>query len=251
MALDGQRQFVGRDAGPIIGHLDQGPARRGNFHASRIFAPASSAFSSSSFTTEAGRSTTSPAAICEATSGGRTRMGMPLLYPYNSAMRFTTFFFDLDETLYPSSSGLWVAIRERINALHASNAWAFPRTRLQLLREKYFPRIRDHAARPAGQPPVDMDEYLAFVHDVPLGSLSPSGPGTSCALERIRARKFIFTNADSAHANRVMKAVGLEGLCDGIIDVHAIAPYCKPMPEAFQLALKAAGDPVAHLRPAG
>ena len=37
-------------------------------------APASSAFSSSSFTTEAGRSTTSPAAIWLATWSGRMRM---------------------------------------------------------------------------------------------------------------------------------------------------------------------------------
>ena len=38
-------------------------------------APASSAFSISSFTTEAGRSITSPAAIRAATSGGSTRIG--------------------------------------------------------------------------------------------------------------------------------------------------------------------------------
>src|SRR5439155_1109388 len=44
------------------------PARR----TSMLRAPASSAFSTSSFTTEAGRSMTSPAAICAWTSGGRT-----------------------------------------------------------------------------------------------------------------------------------------------------------------------------------
>src|SRR5258707_874547 len=38
------------------------------------FAPASSAFSSSSFTTDAGRSTTSPAAMRLATASGRMRM---------------------------------------------------------------------------------------------------------------------------------------------------------------------------------
>src|SRR5579864_228547 len=39
-----------------------------------VFAPASSAFSSSSFTTDAGRSTTSPAAILFATDSGSMRM---------------------------------------------------------------------------------------------------------------------------------------------------------------------------------
>src|ERR1700752_3559043 len=43
-------------------------------------APASTAFSTSSLTTEAGRSTTSPAAICFARSGGR-RLILPPLNP--------------------------------------------------------------------------------------------------------------------------------------------------------------------------
>src|SRR5574341_190113 len=42
-------------------------------------APASSAFSTSSLTMEAGRSMTSPAAMRAATSGGRTRMGIGMM----------------------------------------------------------------------------------------------------------------------------------------------------------------------------
>ena len=30
-------------------------------------------------------------------------------------MRFTTLFFDLDDTLYPSKTGLWPAIKDRMN----------------------------------------------------------------------------------------------------------------------------------------
>ena len=42
-----------------------------------LVAPPSSAFSTSSFTTDAGRSTTSPAAMRAATSGAKTWMGTP------------------------------------------------------------------------------------------------------------------------------------------------------------------------------
>ncbi|MGA2489465.1 MAG: HAD-IA family hydrolase, partial [Anaerolineales bacterium] len=66
------------------------------------------------------------------------------------------------------------------------------------------------------------------------------------AIQGIPAQKFIFTNADANHARRVLEAVGLQGLFDGIIDVHAIAPFCKPMPEAFELALKVAGSLDPH-----
>jgi putative hydrolase of the HAD superfamily len=41
----------------------------------------------------------------------------------------------------------------------------------------------------------------------------------------------------------VLNALGLQGIFAGILDVHTIAPYCKPMPESFDLALKAAGSP--------
>ena len=49
-------------------------------------APASSAFSKSSFTTDAGRSMTSPAAMRAATSGGSTRMGGGRSGPVGSAL---------------------------------------------------------------------------------------------------------------------------------------------------------------------
>ena len=158
-------------------------------------------------------------------------------------MSFSTFFFDLDETLYPGSSGLWVAIRQRIDS-YLYERMGIPRDQLATLREKYFHDYGTTLRGLQANHSVDMDEYLAFVHNVPLDLYLQPDPELRAALERIRGRKFIFTNADSAHANRVIKAIGLEGLWDGIIDVHTIAPYCKP--EAFQLALRAAGDPKLH-----
>lgn len=157
-------------------------------------------------------------------------------------MRFTTFFFDLDETLYPSSTGLWQAMRARINA-YMHERLGFSPEQIEALREQYF---RDYGTTLRGlqaNHQVDMDDYLAFVHDVPLEQYLCPNPRLRAALESIRARKFIFTNADCAHAKRVTRALGLEGLFDGCIDVHAIAPYCKPMPEAFEKALAAAGNP--------
>jgi HAD superfamily hydrolase (TIGR01509 family) len=62
-------------------------------------------------------------------------------------------------------------------------------------------------------------------------------------IQSLSAHKYIFTNADNAHANRVISVLGLQGVFDGILDVHTIAPYCKPMPESFEMALKAAGSP--------
>ena len=160
-------------------------------------------------------------------------------------MPFSTFFFDLDETLYPSSSGLWTAIRERID-IFLLNRMGFSQDQLATVREKYFREYGTTLRGLQANYSVDTDKYLAFVHDIPLGDYLQPDPDLRTALECIKGRKFIFTNADSAHATRVIQAVGLEGLWDGIIDVHIMAPYCKPMPESFQLALQAAGNPKVH-----
>jgi putative hydrolase of the HAD superfamily len=157
-------------------------------------------------------------------------------------MRFTTFFFDLDETLYPSSTGLWTELRGRINAyMHERLGLSWEQ--IEAVREKYFQEYGTTLRGLQANYHVDMDDYLAYVHDVPLEAYLRPDPALRTALEGISARKFIFTNADCAHAARVTKALGLDGTFDGCIDVHVIAPYCKPMPGAFDLALKAAGGP--------
>jgi pyrimidine 5'-nucleotidase len=156
-------------------------------------------------------------------------------------MRFSTFFFDLDETLYPPSSGLWTAIRERINAF-MHERMGIPPEQIEVLREQYFREYGTTLRGLQANYKVDMDEYLAFVHNVPLEVYLQPNPELRGILEALAARKFIFTNADSLHANRVLDVLNLQGLFDGILDVHTITPYCKPMPESFELALQVAGS---------
>ena len=157
-------------------------------------------------------------------------------------MLFTTFFFDLDDTLYPPASGLWEAIGRRIT-LYMTERMGFPPEQVVSIREKYFREYGTTLRGLQAKHAVDMDDYLDFVHDVPLDHYIHPDPAVHAAIAGIPARKFVFTNADSNHARRVLDAVGLQGLFDGIIDVHSMAPFCKPMPEAFELALRAAGDP--------
>jgi pyrimidine 5'-nucleotidase len=157
-------------------------------------------------------------------------------------MHFSTLFFDLDDTLYPAGSGLWAEIRARINA-YMQDRLGLPPEEIEAMREKYFTEYGTTLRGLQAHYEVDVDEYLAYVHDVPLDRYIAPDPELRAALASIPIRKFIFTNADTAHADRVVKRLGLEGLFEGTVDVHAIAPYCKPMPGAFEQALKAAGGP--------
>jgi putative hydrolase of the HAD superfamily len=157
-------------------------------------------------------------------------------------MHFDTLFFDLDETLYPSSSGLWLQVRDRINAfLHEK--MGFPSDQVQVIREKFFLEYGTTLRGLQANYQVDMEEYLAYVHDIQLQPTLQPDAHMRAVIESLPGRKYILTNADCAHAGRVTRALGLDGLWTGCIDVHDMYPYCKPMPEAFKLALKAAGSP--------
>jgi putative hydrolase of the HAD superfamily len=157
-------------------------------------------------------------------------------------MTFSTLFFDLDDTLYPASCGLWRDIRARIG-LYMRERLDIPAEQVEPLRRHYYETYGTALRGLEREYPVDKADFLAFVHDLPLGDYLAPDPGLCSVIEALPARKFIFTNADSAHAGRVLRALGLEGCFDGVIDVLAVAPYCKPMPESIDIALRLAGNP--------
>ena len=75
--LERQPQLARLDAAAVVGDADQRQPALADLDRDRACAPASSEFSISSLTTEAGRSMTSPAAIFAASCGARMRIGIP------------------------------------------------------------------------------------------------------------------------------------------------------------------------------
>jgi len=157
-------------------------------------------------------------------------------------MQFSTLLIDLDDTLYPAANGLWLAIKERIRRYMHEKLDIPAETAPELARQlflQYGTTLRGLQATRH----VDTRDYLAYVHDVPLDDYLAPNPELRSVLESIPAKKFIFTNADVAHAERVLRRLEIESCFEGIVDVVAIDPYCKPMPESFTIALKLAGEP--------
>lgn len=157
-------------------------------------------------------------------------------------MRFTTIFFDLDDTLYPSSTGLWHAIKERMN-MYMRDRLCIPETDIPTLREHYFKTYGTTLNGLQKHHQVDKDEYLAYVHDLPLKEYLTPDPSLREIIASLPTRNLIFTNADVAHARRVLKMLELDDLFDMIVDVNTIAPFCKPMPESFAIAMDLADEP--------
>jgi len=90
---------------------------------------------------------------------------------------------------------------------------------------------------------VDKDDYLAFVHDLPLRDYLKPNPIVREVIAALPTRNLIFTNADALHARRVLAALELDDLFETVVDVNAVAPYCKPMPESFAIAMELADEP--------
>ncbi len=158
-----------------------------------------------------------------------------------SPMPFTTIFFDLDDTLYPSSTGLWDLIGDRIGLFMHNEVglkWEIIPDKRRDLFVQYGTTLRGLVV----EYQIDPRKYLDFVHDVPVEKILKPSPGLREKISTLNFSKIIFTNADRKHAQRVISNLELDDCFDQIIDICDMDPYCKPQLEAFQRAMKMAGN---------
>lgn len=160
----------------------------------------------------------------------------------------TTLLIDLDETVYPSSSGIWPIFRQRLD-LYLRDYLGFAPEIIPELRNRLYNTYGTTLRGLQIEYAVDAEEYLEFVHDAPLEDYLNFDHALVQTLAMYPQPKYIFTNASQKHAERILELMGLETLFSGIIDVQAIAPYCKPNREAFQIAMALIGetDPARYL----
>jgi putative hydrolase of the HAD superfamily len=151
-------------------------------------------------------------------------------------------FLDLDDTLYPQTSGLWEAIGVRILrymtervGIHASKA--------DELRAKYLHQYGTTLNGLRVEHHIDPHDYLEYVHEVPIEQYILPDPALREALAQLPQKLVIFTNASSEHAQRVLRRLGIEGEIDDMIDITRLNFINKPMPEAYKRALKIVDDP--------
>lgn len=154
---------------------------------------------------------------------------------------FSTLLFDLDDTLYPPTSGLWEAIAHQMDVyMHQKLGLSYAKIPIlrQYLYQVYGTTMRGLQATYH----IDETEFLAFVHDIPVEDYLSPDPLVRQVLLAYSLPKIIFTNADANHARHVLAALNLLDCFTAIIDILDITPYCKPMPEAFLIALHKTGE---------
>ena len=152
---------------------------------------------------------------------------------------FRFLLFDVDDTLYSPHSGLWEALSERISL------YMIERLRIE---PSDVPNLRKYFAQNYGTAlnglrhsdyAVDIDDYLSFVHDLPLEEYIQPNPELESMLSRIPLEKVVFTNSDSAHSTRIMNRLSITHhfASARIIAIRALGFVNKPDPLAYQKAL--------------
>ncbi|OGO34590.1 MAG: pyrimidine 5'-nucleotidase, partial [Chloroflexi bacterium RBG_16_57_11] len=144
-------------------------------------------------------------------------------------MSFTTLFFDLDDTLYASSSGLWGLIRDRMGQ-YMVEVLGLPEDQVPALRRSYFETYGTTLRGLQIHHHVDPDDYLSYVHDLPLEQYIRPNPALRALLLSLPQQRWVFTNSDADHARRVMTILDVQDCFDGIIDIRALEYVCKPEP---------------------
>lgn len=157
-------------------------------------------------------------------------------------MSLRTILFDLDETLYPSENGLWQVLRDRMgDFMH--DRLQIPLDQISEIRQNYYETYGTTLRGLERDFQINPEDYLEYVHNVPIHDFVKPDPTLKEILIKLPYRKVIFTNADVNHSRRVLNALGVDTCFDQMIDVMAMAPFCKPFREAFMTAMDLVGDP--------
>ncbi|MBI5905433.1 MAG: pyrimidine 5'-nucleotidase [Deltaproteobacteria bacterium] len=150
------------------------------------------------------------------------------------------FIFDLDNTLYPPEVPLWRIVDERIERYVRERLGADPDT-ARRVRKRFLAEygttlrglMRHHGVRP--------DDYLEFVHDVPIPEIVPRRPELLEMLSGLPGRRVVFTNGSEDYARRVLSALGVAETMEGIYGIEFMEYIAKPSPYPYAKLLRATG----------
>lgn len=143
-----------------------------------------------------------------------------------------TWLFDLDNTLYPPSAGLFAHIDVKMRAFIQRLLGVDP-VEARRVQKQFF---HDHGTTLRGlmnEHGVEPAAFLDYVHDIDMSAVAPDTRLVE-AMARLPGRKLVFTNADTAYAERVLERLGLGGAFEAIHCIHGMDYWPKPDRRAYE-----------------
>lgn len=141
--------------------------------------------------------------------------------------------FDLDNTLYSGTHGLFEQIDARMKS-YVGDFLKVPPEEAFKVQKSYFREYGTTLRGMMTRHQMDPEPFLDFVHDIDV-SVIPPDPALDRALGRISAPKVIFTNATRAHAERVLERLGVAAHFEGIFDIKDTGYIPKPEPAVYAM----------------
>jgi putative hydrolase of the HAD superfamily len=148
-----------------------------------------------------------------------------------------TWLFDLDNTLHDASHASFGPTSRAMSDYLAAHL-GLSTDEASALRQRYWNHygatllgvVRHHGIKAA--------HFLAETHRLPgLEDRLRTSAHDRAALKRLRGRKLVLTNAPLAYTLRVLGALRLEHLFDGVVSIEAMAMFghLRPKPDARML----------------
>jgi putative hydrolase of the HAD superfamily len=170
--------------------------------------------------------------------------------PNPPARRRRVWLFDLDNTLHDASHAAFGATNRAMTDYMVEHL-SMPHDEASALRQHYWTHygatllglVRHHG--------VKMAHFLEQTHRLPgLESRLRTSAHDRAALQGLRGRKYILTNAPRAYAVRVLKTLRLADCFDGIISIEDMTMFGhhRPKPDARMFRHVAARLKVAPSR---
>jgi len=144
---------------------------------------------------------------------------------------------DLDETLYPPDNGVLERIDARINSF-MTDRLGFAIGEVDAERIRLRDRFGTTMRGLIEQHQLDPDDYLRHCHGVDLSDLLAPDPALRALLVRLPLRKAILTNAPRAHADQVLRLLGIADLVEHVIAIEDLRYRPKPATSAYETALE-------------
>mgnify|MGYP000627741327 FL=1 len=144
--------------------------------------------------------------------------------------------FDLDNTIYPARTNLFLRVAVRITEFVAKH-YRVPHDEARVIQKDLFHRYGTTMRGMMTEEAICPDTYLNFVHDIDLSDM-PLDQELDRMIGALPGRKHIFTNGTVPHAENVLNAFGIRHHFDQIFDIVAADYIPKPEQHAFDQFMK-------------
>ena len=145
--------------------------------------------------------------------------------------------FDLDNTLHNASHAAFGFINQGMSD-YIVRELGVSRSHADELRQRYWKRYGTTMLGLLRHHGVQARHFLEHTHALPgLEERVHSHPHDVAVLRRLRGRRYILTNAPLSYAMRVLQALGIAHLFDGVLSIEDMRMFghWRPKPDARML----------------